>query len=169
MKTAIFMAISTNGYITKGETDSDWVNDWDTFSNKITQYGCVLMGRKTYDASSEVFPFPNAKNYVLTSTPSNFPKHNSSEFISTSPSQTIDLLQSNGHNQVLIIGGQYTVTKFLQANLVDEIYLDVHPLIIGQGKTIFSVMEKFNKELKFLDSQVSSMGIITLHYQINQK
>lgn len=166
MKTAIFLAISTNGYITKGETDSDWVNDWDTFSAKISEYSCVLMGRKTFEASSEVFPFPNAKNFVLTSTPSNFPKNNNSEFISSTPIQALELLESRGHNQVLIIGGQNTITQFLEANLVDEIYLDVHPLIIGQGKPIFSVLENYAKDLQFLDTQTSPSGIVTLHYQI---
>ncbi|MFZ2153500.1 MAG: dihydrofolate reductase family protein [Microgenomates group bacterium] len=164
MKVAIFIATSINGLITKADFDSDWVNDWDTFTTIIKEYGCVVMGRKTYEASLEVSPFPAAQNVVLTSNTEI--SNDKVIFLNLSPAEALSVLNKRGFDKLLLIGGQYTITEFLKAGLVDEIYLDVHPLYIGRGKSISQSID--NLDLTLIDTKTSEQGIVTLHYKINK-
>jgi len=44
------MATSIDGYITRGQNNSDWVSelDWDQFYSYIKANDAVIMGRKTH-------------------------------------------------------------------------------------------------------------------------
>lgn len=46
MKLTVYMAISVDGLITKGDSDSDWVSDsdWDQFYSYVKDSDAVIMG-----------------------------------------------------------------------------------------------------------------------------
>ncbi|MCB9823959.1 dihydrofolate reductase family protein [Candidatus Nomurabacteria bacterium] len=50
MKITLYMATSIDGYITRGQNNSDWVSelDWDQFYSYIKANDAVIMGRKTH-------------------------------------------------------------------------------------------------------------------------
>lgn len=58
MKLTVCMAISIDGFITRGENDSDWVSetDWEQFNAFIRASDGVIMGRKTMEQFGEDFP-----------------------------------------------------------------------------------------------------------------
>lgn len=64
-----------------------------------------------------------------------------------------------------MVGGGTTNGLFLGAGMVDEIYLDVHPLILGGGIKVFENC-KFNFKLKLLEEKTLSDGLKLLHYQV---
>ena len=70
MKCTLYLAISINGLITRGATDSDWVSDEDEelFAEICAQAGCILVGRQTFDQyQGTVYPVPDTTHVVLTS------------------------------------------------------------------------------------------------------
>jgi riboflavin biosynthesis pyrimidine reductase len=46
----------------------------------------------------------------------------------------LDQLRSRGLRRILVEGGGVTVSRFLQAGLLDRLHLTVAPLLIGSGR-----------------------------------
>ncbi|TPV21659.1 RibD family protein, partial [Arthrobacter agilis] len=49
------------------------------------------------------------------------------------PRRVLDLLQARGLRKVLVEGGGKTVSRFLEAGLLDRLYLTTAPVLIGDG------------------------------------
>ena len=64
-----------------------------------------------------------------------------------------------------MVGGGVTAASFIREGLVDELFLDVEPVIIGSGIPVFSD-KKFESKLKLLDIKKTSMNEIRLHYKV---
>lgn len=57
------------------------------------------------------------------------------------PARILEALRAEGLNRVLIEGGGLTVSKFLQAGVLDRLQVMVAPMIIGSGRPAFSLPE----------------------------
>ena len=66
---------------------------------------------------------------------------------------------------IILAGGSILNTSFLEQNLVDEIYLDVEPTVMGKGIPLFQNKD-FEKKLEFISSKNISKNEIQLHYKI---
>ncbi len=162
----MYMATSLNGYITKGDDDSNWVDDWEIFTAKIKEYGCIVMGRKTYECAEDLFPYENALNIVITSKDIRSPDENKSVFLNKSPAEIIKYAENRGFSQMLLIGGSKTNQQFINENLVNEIFITVHPLLIGDGKKLFEPIPNFDKKLELISVEQLKPSLVTLHYKI---
>lgn len=54
---------------------------------------------------------------------------------------------------------------YLLAGLIDEVFLSVHPLILGDGIKLFEGAETDIK-LEFLDQKELGEGLVQLHYRV---
>ncbi len=169
MKVILYYATSINGYITHGDNDSDWVSetDWEQFNKLMKDCRIMLMGSVTYEYFGDDFPVEGALNVVMTHQPELLEKGETKEYLFTdkTPEEVIKLAEKKGFQQVMLIGGMNLVTSFMKNNLIDEIWLSVHPLFIGDGKPIIEKTEIF-KELEFLGSTELSEGLIQLRYEV---
>lgn len=73
-------------------------------------------------------------------TTSHLPDHVTPIFLPLSehgfaPQDVIEALNQKGFERLLIEGGQHTVSSFLQAGALNELFLMIAPLIIGSGPT----------------------------------
>lgn len=139
MKLTLYMAISVDGFITKGENDSDWVSDtdWEQFHSYIKQSDAVIMGRKTMDQFGDDFPIEGITNFVLSKNEKLHRDTQNLVITKTAPLELIDLIKKRNLMNILLIGGANTNQQFLEAGLIDEIVLSVHPLVIGRGLKLF--------------------------------
>ena len=55
------------------------------------------------------------------------------------PAVVLNALHDLGLKRVLVEGGGVTVSRFLQARVVDRLHVTVAPLIIGSGKPSFTL------------------------------
>jgi len=70
----------------------------------------------------------------------------------------------NGKN-IWLFGGAELTKNFLNLNLLDELQLSVHPIILGKGKLLFNeIQNKIN--LILIDEKKYSSGLIQLIYKI---
>lgn len=169
MKVILYMATSVNGNITRGKSDSDWVDkaDWEMFHKTITDAGVMIMGSETYKQFADDFPQKGALNVVVTSKKELLNKKiNGALFTSNSPKELLGKLAKDGYKQVALIGGQTLNTSFINENLVDEIYVDIHPYLIGEGLRLFSEIKDYFKKLKLLDVTKLKNDLVLLHYKI---
>jgi dihydrofolate reductase len=165
------MAISVNGKITQGKDDSAWVSnvDWNEFDKLMKDCGVMVMGKRTYEIFGEDFPCEGALNIVMTSNKDLLKQKapNNALFTNKTPTEVTKLAEEKGYKKLMLIGGEMLNTSFLKENLVDEIWLSMHPLYIGKGLEISQEFECF-KNLTLLGIKELEQGLVQLKYKVNK-
>lgn len=165
MKVTLYMAISVDGLI-KGENDtanSNWITDaeWDFFNSAVLNAGSLVVGKTTYLEQSGFPQFKDVKVVVVSK--NNLETFNPDHLVAHSPKEALELLKD--FNEVLVVGGGLLNASFMDEDLVDEIYLDVEPVILGQGIPLFKGKD-FQKDLKLLGIKNISDNELQLHYEV---
>ena len=160
------MAASINGYVTGQDDDTDWVKDTEALYQIIAEKKVCVMGRRTYDECMKfnAFPYINALNIVMTHDQKLLDQSiRQVIFTSNSPAGVLELAQSKGYQELLVIGGGLVNAQFLSSNLIDEIIIDIHPIIIDSGIKLFEdVFPRSNLEL--IESKKLTEGIVQNRY-----
>lgn len=146
-------AVSLDGFISTLEGDSDWVADDEVFQEVAEKHDCLLVGRNTYEQyKGEIYPVKNVVNVVLTSNPEKFAGEGTESlmFLNGRPGDVLDQLGALGFRNVMLAGGADTNGRFAQEGLINEVVLDVHPILLGEGK---SLLGGFTGGLQLKDSQ----------------
>ena len=79
----------------------------------------------------------------------------------------ITKLKSQEGKDLLVYGGASFDSSLIKEKLIDEFYLLVNPLIMGNGKTIFKDLKEIQK-LTLIESKVFDCGLVLLHYEVNK-
>lgn len=140
MKTTLVMAMTANGFIAGLNDDTEWVKDFDLFYKTVTDFGVAVMGKRTYDECMKfnVFPYKGALNIVMAHDEKLLTKKQENAlFTDKNPLEIIRLVEQKGFKRILIIGGGQVNGSFLKEGLIDEIVLDVHPMIMAKGINVF--------------------------------
>ena len=160
------MATSINGYVTGQDDATDWVKDTEALYQIIAEKKVCVMGRRTYDECMKfiAFPYKNALNIVMTHDQKLLDQSiHQVIFTSNSPAGVLELAQSKGYQELLVIGGGLVNAQFLSSNLIDEIIIDIHPIIIDSGIKLFEdVFPRSNLEL--IESKKLTEGIVQNRY-----
>lgn len=163
------MAISVNGSITQGKSNSDWVDkaDWEYFNKTTKEAGVMVMGSETYKQFKDDFPQKQAFNVVLTKKKSLLNKKvEGAMFINMNVKDLLKHLGKMGYKQVCFIGGEKLNTSLFKEKLIDELYVDIHPYLIGDGLRIFGNISKMFKKLKLVDIKKLKNDLVLLHYKV---
>lgn len=152
MKVTLYSEPSIDGLIATTDHDTSWVFNLDSgeFGKFIESQDVVLMGKQTFVFAEEDgdFPYDGPYNVVFTSDNDllNRPKSDRYLFTDKSPKEIIDQLQSDKYQNIGVIGGGKFNGSMIKADLIDEINLVYHPIILGDGKKLFDgadLREKF--------------------------
>lgn len=176
MKVILVMVQSVNGKITRG-VESDiyaWTSreDADFFFSLLRQSSLIVMGSGTYEAvKDKIKPTPDQLRIVLTNNPERYKRsqiEDQLEFRNASPKVLVDELEKKGRETLLLVGGGDLNKSFIEADLVDELYLTIEPRLFGQGKTVVAE-GRFEKKLTLLSSKtLNSQGSLLLHYSLRE-
>ncbi len=166
MKTILYMATTANGYVARKNDETPWSDEeWESFKEKVSEIGNIIIGRRTYDIMKEAKDFQEIGNpftVVLTRKK----RENSENFAFVdSPQKALELLKEKGFSKTLIAGGRMLNSSFLKENLIDEVYLDIEPFIFCEGIKLFQDY-KLEKKLKLLGTKQIGKNTIQLHYKI---
>lgn len=64
----------------------------------------------------------------------------------------------------MAVGAPDLVSTFIKHGLVDEFRLYVHPVVLGDGKPMFSIQEKL--ELEFVKNKTFPGDVVMLKYSL---
>ena len=136
----------------------------------------ILLGRVTYQDWTPFWPTSTDEPYA--SHINNTPKYVVSTTLDTVEWGTwgnISLLKGNlaeaiaklkqqpGRN-IGVSGSPTLVRSMLQADLLDELTLMIHPVVVGSGKRLFGEGDGL-KRLKLVDTKTTKSGVSVLTYQ----
>ena len=166
MKVILYMAVSANGMIAKSDDDTSWVSkeEWNSYSSAVRKAGCIIMGRRTYHIlvkQPEFAEFKDVKLIVVSN--EDFETLTPNHFVARSPKEALELLKD--FKEVVVAGGGILNASFLSENLVDEIYLDIEPIILGEGIPVFKD-KNFERNLKLIGQKKIADNEVQLHYQV---
>jgi dihydrofolate reductase len=78
--------------------------------------------------------------------------------------EELGALKAQPGKNIYVVGGPTLVTALLNANLIDELALIVHPLLLGGGRALFEGV-KDRRALGFVHSEPLSAGRVLLRYR----
>ena len=169
-KIILQVAVSLDGFIEGINGEIDWCFTDQDYGLKdfFKQIDTVFMGRKTYELMLTMGPdatagFPKLKQYIF-STTLNEVKDDSVIIKDDIQLQVEKIKNDNGKNIWLFGGGNLT-TSLMNLNLVDEVWLAVHPVLLGGGIPLFDNLKE-RVSLKLIDTQTYSTGLVFLKYSI---
>jgi dihydrofolate reductase len=135
----------------------------------------LLMGRVTYEQMVAYWPnqpggmpmvdyINGVPKYVVSTTLEEPLEWNNSTLIRSNVAKEIARLKRQPGEDVTILGSGALVRSLLRGDLIDELRLMVHPLVLGGGKRLFEEGEG-RQALELVDSKTFDTGVLYLTYQ----
>jgi len=179
-----FMHTSLDGFVAGPNGEMNWIKvDEDIFDfvgTMTDKADAALYGRVTYEMMQAYWPTagdePNAskhdkehsawynkvKKIVLSKTMSQEGLDNTT-VISGSLAENINKIKNQDGENILIFGSPRASHSLLSEGLIDEFWLFVNPVLLGQGTPLFKGIKETTK-LKLIESKTFACGVIALHY-----
>ena len=141
----------------------------------IVEAGSFLLGRQTYEIFAAYWPNASEEEQVIAEPLNTKPKYvasrtlseplewQSSTLLQGEVPEAVAALKREDGGDVHVIGSTQLVQTLIEHDLVDECRLMIDPLVLGGGKRAFPEDGKL-RELRLVDSQVTSAGAILVTY-----
>ena len=149
-------AVSLDGFLAGADGAIDWLYHSKDAQQVMTDYwkdiDTILWGRKTYDVSVAMRPAPTKKpakakspkpkqrpamhNYVFSRTLKTLDDPDM-ELVTSDAVEFVRALKQNPGKEICLMGGGELAQSLLAADLVDEIRLNIHPILLGTGIPTF--------------------------------
>lgn len=175
MRLILIAAQSLDGYITRHDTPgSEFASPEDRtfFREALRGFDCCVMGGETYRTARDLIRsalMPQRLRVVLTQTPEKFADDavpRSLEFSNAAPARLAADLADRGLQNCAILGGSQIHSLFLEAGLVDEIWLTIEPLLFGGGTPLLA--RRTSTRLKLLARENLSADTLLLKYRVKK-
>jgi dihydrofolate reductase len=171
-KVTFGVANSLDNFIARPDEAVDWLY-WSDDVNAIMAafwktIDTVVMGRKTYEFARRngTAAYPGVKNYVFSRTLKAGPDL-SVEIISEDAAAFVRKLKRRKGKGICLMGGGELAKSLFEANLVDEVGLNVHPVLLGSGIPLFHRMSR-QINLELLECRTLKGGCVFVQYQVKK-
>ena len=151
-----------------------WVAPYDDevggeIMQKLMKPADILLGRKTFEIWENYWPshesiwpgINEVTKYVLSTTRKDSDWNNSVFFSQLSD---IEKLKTSNGSGIQVWGSSELIQLLLKNDLVDELWLMIHPLTLGKGKKLF-VDGAIPAAFTLVETTVTSSGVIIANYK----
>jgi len=185
-KIVLSMHVSLDGFVAGLKGEMDWIKlddeVFDLVGGFTKEADTALYGRVTWEMMDGYWPTaadkPNASKHdiehsqwynrvdklVLTKTMRG-KKADKVKFISDNIFSEINSFKQAPGKNVMIFGSPTAAHSLMEHNLIDEYWLFVNPILLGQGIPLFANI-KTRIDLKPLETKVFHCGVTALHYAV---
>jgi dihydrofolate reductase len=175
-KVTLGLANSLDNYIARRDGGSDWLS----WSNEVAEISAkfmktvdaILIGRRTYEVMLKFgqTSYPGGRNYVFSRSQrrsATLKKQidQSVELISEEAAKFVGKLKRKNGKGIAVFGGGELAKTLLEADLIDEIVLNIHPVLLGSGIPLFHEMKR-QIDLKLIDSRTLKNGCLVVSYRV---
>lgn len=165
-------ASSFDNHFARKDHSVDWLMWSDEAASMMTDYwktiDTILMGRKTYEQGLKISkgknPYQGIKSYVFSRTlqPG---KREGVEIIKENAVEFVKELKSRDGKDICLMGGGDFAKTLFEANLIDEIGFNIHPILLGSGIPIFYEMSH-QVDLELLTCKAFKNGCVAITYRV---
>lgn len=177
IKTSVYIGMSLDGFIARGDGSLDWLND----ANQLVPEGedcgyqefmqsvdVLVMGRNTYETVLTFgdWPYGDTRVIVLSSRSIEFPEDIPPcvEHSSQTPKALLERLTAEGAQHLYIDGGN-TVQRFLADGLIDDLIITTIPILLGDGISLFGPVPD-DIRLSHVATRTWEFGFVQTHYEV---
>jgi len=172
-KLILGLAISLDGYIEGAKGEYDWCFTDQDYGLKafFDRIDAMFIGRKSYEmmqqhesSSDAAIPdMPVLTEYVFSET---LESVKSGDILIAEDTITeARRIKAEPGKDIWLFGGASLSESMMQAGLVDELWLSVHPVLLGSGKPLFH--QHSNRiSLHLLESKTYETGLVSLRYKV---
>jgi dihydrofolate reductase len=180
-----FMHVSLDGFVAGVNGEMDWIKVdpemFDLAGKQTDRSDTALYGRVTYEMMDSYWPKaaekPNAslhdikhshwyntvhKVVVSKSWEGRELKH--AEVISNNLEEEVLRLKKLDGKEIIMFGSPTTLHTLMHSDLLDEFWIFINPIILGQGIPLFESIPR-TLPLTLISSRVFSSGVVCLHYE----
>ncbi len=158
----LYNAISVDGFIAGEHDETPWSDEeWVAFQAFVATCDVCLLGRRTYEIMRDGGEFVDGPEYlVVTSNPG----ADTGGYEKIQVSTKADLPEAG---KIGLIGGGELNGSLAKLGLIDEIILDVEPVLLGGGVRLFG---KYDMRLGLQLQSTKRIGRSTIqnHYVVTQ-
>lgn len=179
-KVTLGLANSLDNYIARCDGGSDWLH-WNKEVAEISAkfmktVDAVLIGRKTYEVMLAFgqTSYPGAKNYVFSRSKIKqaalkkrlaVKKNKDVEFVTQDVTKFVRELKGKKGKGICLFGGGDLAKSLFEAGLIDEVVLNIHPVLLGSGIPLFHEMKQ-QIDLELRGSTVLKGGYLVVTYRV---
>lgn len=164
-------ACSLDGFITGPDGGIDWLHFSTDVQEEMTRYwstvDTVLMGRKTWEfAATQPDPgttVPQVASYVFSRSLKAIDRRGVT-LVSSDAAAFVRELKTGPGKDICLLGGGELAQSLLAAGVVDEVGLNVHPVLLGAGVPFFRDAGRIQLALR--ESRVIDGGCVLSTYRV---
>lgn len=184
-KIILNLATTFDGLIEGPNGELDWiikdeeVDYADILNEILSDKDIIFYGRIAYEKFGNTQPEENApqklknaykllhskKKYVFSKTLTG--DNTDTIFINSDIKNKVSEIKKQAGRDIWLYGGAKIASTFLNLNLVDEIRLAVHPVILGKGKPLFENVEHKNR-LKLTAIKSYKSDVFLIKYEVEK-
>ncbi len=169
-KVTFGLASSLDNFIAREDHAVDWLV-WDDEVASISAefwktIDTVVMGRKTYEVmlKNGMTSYPEVKNYVFSRTMKKS-LDEKVEIIRTDAAEYIRDLKTLKGKGICVAGGGELAKSLFEARLIDEVGLNIQPVLLGTGIPLFYAMSQ-QIDLELLGCKTLKSGGVFVSYRV---
>jgi dihydrofolate reductase len=168
-------ANSLDNYFARKDDSVDWLMWGKEAASVMTDFwktiDTVVMGRRTYEVALRMGggggAYPGVKNYVFSRTMTQKPGSNV-EIISEDAAEFVRKLKSQEGKDICVMGGGLLAKSLFEADLIDEIGFNIHPVLLGSGIPLFYEMTH-QIGLELIDCRPFKNGTVMVSYRVKHE
>jgi dihydrofolate reductase len=185
-KLVLFMHTSLDGFVCGPNGEMDWINVdeeiFDYAGDRTDHADTALYGRVTYQMMDSYWPtaadqptatkhdiehsrwYNKVSKVVISKTmqAANLPN---TKIISENLPVEINKLKQASGKDILMFGSPSAAHALMQDNLIDDCWLFINPILLGQGIPLFKDINERMK-LKLVKTNAFKSGVVCLHYEV---
>lgn len=174
MRTVIYgAACSLDGYIAGPKGELDWLHMTPEVGKIIadtwSRIDVMLMGRKTWEVGESMgggAGSPGITTYLFSRTLKDRPPAGV-QLVSENAGEFVRTLKKKKGKDILVMGGGELGQSLFEAGVIDEVGLNIHPVLLGSGAPLFRDPGHRIK-LKLLESRVLDGGCVLATYRVRR-
>jgi dihydrofolate reductase len=165
-------ANSLDNYLARKDHSVDWLLWGDEAAAVMADYwktfDTILMGRKTYEValrhSKGKAPYPAMKTYVFSRTLKS-QADGTVTIISEDAGGFVRELKAQAGKGICLMGGGELAKSLFEAQVIDEIGFNIHPVLLGSGVPLFHPMDR-QIDLELLECKPFRNGCVLVTYRV---
>ena len=150
MTTSLYLEISVDGLIATSNRVSNEISEWSdsawaSWCGHCTVSNNLVVGRETYTELTQI---------------------DVSDILN--PNQAVEYLVSCNVENIIVGGGRQLGLAFVNAGLIDELVLDVQPILFGNGTQLLGELDN-SIQLELKHCEMLGHGAIRVQYKLLKK
>ncbi len=178
-RSVYFCAATLDGYIADPDDRIDWLTgfepNYDGPGDRVNEAidaavegsGALVMGSSTYEfILGHDWPYGDRPTWVLTSR--ELPVAEGADIrFHDGPVADVhaEMVEAAGERDLWVVGGGPVASELAEAGLLDELWVTIVPIVLGDGKPLFS--KPIRKAMRLLGTRTFENGMIELRFSLD--